>query len=267
MGRSWTDFLRGSASAEHAVQIYAQLDELAESVAAYLAAGFEAGEPGVVVATPEHLVRFTELLADSGWDASTIEHRGLLVTADAEATLAAFMEDGGPSASAFERVVGGLLDGLTERFPGVQVRAFGEMVNLLSERGQMEAAVSLEELWNDLARSRDFKLLCGYRLNVFDRRSQVASLPDICRLHSHIQPAHDEARLARAVDLALEEVLGYSEAGKVYFLLSEEIRQERVPIAQLALMWVSANMPALADRILASARMHYFDGPTVRVSA
>jgi hypothetical protein len=30
-----------------------------------------------------------------------------------------------------------------------------------------------------------------------------------------------------------------------------------VPAPQLALMWVSANMPALADRILASARTRY----------
>jgi hypothetical protein len=30
-----------------------------------------------------------------------------------------------------------------------------------------------------------------------------------------------------------------------------------VPAAQLALMWVSANMPMVAERILASARLHY----------
>jgi hypothetical protein len=30
-------------------------------------------------------------------------------------------------------------------------------------------------------------------------------------------------------------------------------------MGQLALMWVSENMPALADRILAAAREHYAD--------
>jgi len=59
--------------------------------------------------------------------------------------------------------------------------------------------------------------------------------------------------------LALEEVLGASEAGKVYALVGEQIRRGRVPSPQLALMWVSANMPALADRILASARKRYVD--------
>jgi hypothetical protein len=52
-------------------------------------------------------------------------------------------------------------------------------------------------------------------------------------------------------------VLGTAAAGKVYLVVAEQIRQERVPAPQLVLMWVSANMPALADRILASARTRY----------
>jgi hypothetical protein len=64
-------------------------------------------------------------------------------------------------------------------------------------------------------------------------------------------------RLAKAVDQALEEVLGAAEAGKVYVVVAEQIRQDRVPAPQLVLMWVSANMPVLADRILASARTRY----------
>ena len=56
-----------------------------------------------------------------------------------------------------------------------------------------------------------------------------------------------------------------ADAGKVYLLVGERIREARVPVAQLVLMWVSANMPGLADRILASARTHYLAvAPTSR---
>ena len=72
-------------------------------------------------------------------------------------------------------------------------------------------------------------------------------------------PASDSVRLARSVDLALEEVLGPAEAGKVYALVGDQIRRGRIPSPQLVLMWISANMPALADRILASARTRYVD--------
>ena len=257
---SWNDFLGGGACG-HAVQIYADVGELAASVAAYYASGFEAGEPGVLIATGPHRARFKAELATAGWPAARIDRAGLLVVADAEETLETFLgDDGFPSASAFEAVVGTLLDGVAERFPGKHVRAFGEMVDILCARGENEAAVSLEELWNSLTRSRSFfSLLCGYQLDVFDLTAQTEVLPDVCRTHSHVLTAPDPARLSRAVDFALDEVLGHAEAGKVYGLVGSQIREDRVPAAQLVLMWVSEHMPALADRILAAARVRYFD--------
>jgi hypothetical protein len=242
------------------VQIYADLEVLAGSVATYLARGFEAGEPAVVVATAEHAEHFLGALAAAGWDASRIGREAFLRVENAEATLAAIMQGGTrPSRAAFEQIVGGLLDDAAKVAPGRETRAFGEMVDLLCERGDTHAAAELEELWNDLGRRRRFSLLCGYRLDVFDRAAQVGTLPDVCRAHSHVLPASDSARLARSVDLALEEVLGAAEAGKVYALVGEQIRRGRVPSPQLVLMWVSANMPALADRILASARKRYLE--------
>lgn len=256
---SWDQLLRGSMTAEHAVQIYSDLDDLANSVADYLAAGFEAGDPAIVVAVPEHLSRFEERLQLTGCDVQAIEAQGLLVVVDAQAALTEIMDGGeAPSPVAFERVIGGLLDQVAERFPGRQIRAFGEMVNLLTEAGKTDAAIRLEELWNLARKTRTFSLLCGYHLSLFDRAAQTGTIPEICRQHSHVQPAADRARLAQAVDLALEEVLGYERAGRVYFMIGQESRDERVPLAQLVLMWISKNMPTSADRILSSARARYF---------
>ncbi len=250
----WSDFLVGRDPHGHAAQVYGDLRELAQSVSAYLAAGFELGEPAVVVATSEHLTEFMAALAGAGWDPARIERAGLLATADAAETLGAIMDGGDtPSKRAFEETVGSLLD----RFPGRHVRVFGEMVDLLSREGLVRPAIALEELWNDFGRRRDFSLLCGYHLDVFDRVSQAGLLPDVCRTHSHILPALDPARLTRAVDQALEGVLGASEAGKVYVLVGQQLRSERIPVAQVLLMWVSQNMPGLAERVLASARARY----------
>ena len=256
MRTSWDDFL-GGAESGHAVEIYADVAELAESVSAYLASGFEAGDPAVVIATREHWDSFAEALARRGWEALELEEEGLLVRADADRTLASFMELGTPSPSAFERVVGGVLDRVAERFPARRIRAFGEMVNILSERGEFAAAVALEELWNELAQSRQFSLLCGYRLDVFDQRTQADALPHVCRTHSHVLPAADPVRMARAVGLALEDVLGSDEADKVYASVAGERASERLPLPQRTLMWVSERMPAAAEKILAAARAHY----------
>ena len=266
MARASTDFLEAPPAAGHAVHVYEDVAELAGPVAAYLAAGFERGQPAVVVVTPAHWDVFADALAQLGWEPADVERRGLLALTDAEETLAAFMDNDGPSASRFEHVVGGLIDRVSARHPGRLVRAFGEMVDVLCRRGRADAAITLEDLWNDLARARSFSLLCGYRLDLFDHRAQVATLPAICRVHSHVRPSADPSRLTQAVDRALEDVLGPAQAGKIYLLIGDEAREERVPVPQLALMWVSRHMPVFAERVLAAARGYYGEPVTQRAA-
>src|SRR3979411_402647 len=69
MTKTWADFLAGADRCGHAVQIYADVDELADSVATSLAGGGAPGVPAVVVATSEHAERFLERLVALGWDA------------------------------------------------------------------------------------------------------------------------------------------------------------------------------------------------------
>ena len=121
----------------------------------------------------------------------------------------------------------------------------------------------MEELWNRLARRRSFSLLCGYRVDVFDRDAQVSVLPEICRSHSHVLPAGDPARLERAVGAALEEALGPT-AADVYVQVGQQLRRKQVPTAQLALMWVSSQMPRSAEQILESAKAHYLQEPAAQ---
>lgn len=255
MQQRWAEFLHGS-TVEHGVQVYADPAELAVSVATFLCAGLEAGQPGIAVATREHWDAIATRLEARGCDVAGALDRGLLVTADADSVLAALLEDGEPSPALFDREIGALLDRAalaSDREP----RVFGELVELLCRRGRADAAVALEELWNGLGRRRRFSLLCGYRLDVFDVRQQATVLPQVCDAHSHVLPAANYARLARAVDQALEDVLGSSGASDVYRSVALERDNVRVPMAQLILMWLSSNRPIAADRVLAAARSHY----------
>lgn len=257
MKRSWQRFLHASLAAEHAVQLYADEAELVEPVGAYLAAGFDLSEPAIVIATPGHRALFLERLASCGWDESELLERGLLVSRDAEETLDALLAGGKPSPERFEHVLGSLVDEVAARFPGRQVRAFGEMVDVLCARGHPQAAAELEDFWNRLAERRRFSLLCAYRVDLFDADAQLTLLPQICGAHTHVQPGGDVARLGRAVGAALEEELG-AEAATVYAQMPASLgRSALLPAAERALMWVSANLPARADRILASARARY----------
>ena len=255
MRQSWGEFLRGAGAQAHGVQIYGEPAELADSVAAYVAAGFDREDPAVLVVTPANLELVEQRLESRGWDVRAAKADGLLHVADAEETLNAIVDADGAVDGRFDEVVGGLLDRV-ER-PGRPVRVFGEMVDLLSHRGDLETACALEERWNGLAEKRCFALLCGYRLDVFAAHSQVETLPQICSSHSHVLPARNYARFARSVDEALREVLGPNRAATVYVLVSRTATENHVPLAQQILMWVTANLPQQSSEILAVARTRY----------
>ena len=68
--------------------------------------------------------------------------------------------------------------------------AYGEMVDLLWRGGHTIAAVRLEMLWNQLAMTHDFSLLCGYSMGNFYKDAGVG---DICRQHSHVISAEGDA--------------------------------------------------------------------------
>ena len=251
MEETWRRF------AGHGAEIYDDVEDVSGRVADYLVAGFAQSEPALVVATPQHWRSFAVALSARGWLQEDVDRHGFLVLADADETLHSFMGVAGPSRIRFEEVVGALLDSIGERHPGRRVRVFGEMVDVLCRSGQPDAAVKLETLWNELAAKRDFALLCAYQLDVFDRGAQVSPLADVCRLHSHVRPSQDPERLGRAVDAALEDVLGHAQAAKVYAVAAPSSERAGVPVSQLALSWITSHMPNLAELVLARARAHY----------
>jgi hypothetical protein len=258
---AWEAFLEDPPVAGHAVQIYATTGELTASVGAYLARGLHRGEPAVVIARPAHRTEFTAALRAAGVDPAARTADGLLTMLDADATLNVLLGRDGPSPMAFEQVVGTLLDDVTARFPGRRIRAYGEMVDILCARGDADDAIALEELWNALATTRSFALLCAYELDLFDVETQRAPMPHVCRVHSHVLPAPDPARLARAVESALHEILGSRDAAHVYAVVAQEADHPDVALAQRVLMWISANMPASASQVLGSARAQYAGQP------
>jgi hypothetical protein len=253
----WTTFIEQAPAADHAVQLYRDLSELGRSVGAFLAAGFREGEPAVVIATSPHWSVFAAELERRGWDPEALERKRLLTRLDAEELLDAFMDEDLPSQERFERVVGGLVDETTARFPGQTIRAFGEMVDVLWQRGQEGAAIALEELWNELAKTRSFALLCGYQLDVFHPDVQREALPEVMRMHSHTRTVEEPSRLAAAVDQALSEILGPTRAARIYLDVAEHVPHGALPRAQAVLSWLSTRDAPFATEILERARMHY----------
>jgi hypothetical protein len=68
---------------------------------------------------------------------------------------------------------------------GKPVRVYGEMVTLLMRDELVPDTLELEELWNELGRTQDFVLFCGYPSGTFQGPQAATTLNRICALHAH----------------------------------------------------------------------------------
>jgi hypothetical protein len=241
----WRELLRQPGLGDHVVQVYQDDDFLEEALSGYLRPGLAAGEAALLIAVPGHRERFASL------DPAAVA-RGQMVLLDAEEMLDAVMRDGLPDRPAFHRVVGGAIAKLRLEYPAV--RAYGEMVDVLWQRGSREAAIRLEERWNELLRLHAFTLLCAYRIDPLDAGSYGGPLESICGCHSHLIPARDYARLDEAVAQATRDALDETLAGMLLSLAARSRPGASMPLGQATLLWLRGNMPLTAKKVLAGVR-------------
>jgi hypothetical protein len=187
----------GDADQEHVVGFYDDDDVLVDSVMAFVLPALRAGEPVVVVATGAHRTRVRSAASAAGIDVAAAEGSGALLCLDAAATVAELLVDGMPDPDRFRAVLGGILSAEPRR--GRHVCVFGEMVAVLWERGDVAAAIELEGLWNELARSEPISLLCGYPVGVFDDGDRQ-HIQAMCAEHSalHLHPEVPPVQMPRA---------------------------------------------------------------------
>src|SRR4051812_35303370 len=120
----------GAAASEHVVQFFDADDSRVECVAAFLAEGFRADEPLVVIARPLNWTTIVERLESLGLPVQSAIGEGSLVVKDAGDTLRRLSRGGWPDPVAFDNVIGKPVAELARRG---RVRAYGEMVDILAQ--------------------------------------------------------------------------------------------------------------------------------------
>jgi len=238
---------------EHFVQLYGKDDSLLiRNVSRYVREGLRRGDGLLVIATAEHrgsLVR--QLNGDPPYARAVLE--GRLVFLDAEKTLGRFMVDGQPDQGRFESVIGEALGRVRSRAGHTGTRAYGEMVGVLWQDGQISAAVRLEELWNQLLQQSDVALYCAYPIDVLSPEFQHGSMDLLMCAHTHLVPT--DPGLEDALDRAMDEVLGGRVDGLRKLIQSNHRPAwASVPKAEAIILWLRNNLPGSAEKILARAR-------------
>ena len=181
---------------EHSVQFYGEESSLLDELSRFIGAELVAGDAAVVIATRAHRDGLAQRLRSRGFDTATAIKQGRYIAVDAAEALAKFMRDGWPDADLFTEVIGSFLGqaAAAGRQTG-RIAAFGEMVALLWAQGNAAAAVRLEQLWNDIARTYPLSLRCAYPMSSFNREDHGDPFLQICAEHSHVIPVESYTAL------------------------------------------------------------------------
>lgn len=187
---------------KHVVQFYQDDKFLVDAVSGFVGSALAAGDAAVLIATGAHREGIEQVLKQRGLEVGKAARQGRFLALDASETLSKFMVDGFPDEERFKEVIGAPLAQAASSVVGDRrrVAAFGEMVNILWATGNYEAALRLEQLWNQLADKHSFSLLCAYPISGFNSAKHTEAFLKICSEHSAVFPSESFPATSREED-------------------------------------------------------------------
>ena len=173
----------------HEVQFYCDDAAFLFGLTCFIVAALKAGNPVIVVATESHRKSLFERLLASGVDGAVAVEQGLYLSLDVDETLSTFMVNGVPDAARFLKVFGDLIASGTKAAKGKhpRVAACGEFAPTLWAQGHADAAVQVERLTEQIAKTCNVDILCGYVLKSSQREPESHVYEGICAEHSAVR--------------------------------------------------------------------------------
>ena len=172
----------------HEVQFHFDEAGYVKGVTRFIGAALNAGNPAIVIATKPHREAIHESLKEAAFDLDAAIHRGCFISLDAADTLSRIMVNGSPDRDRFLNGVTGLVDTASKAANAADptIAIFGECVSLLTREKNVDAAIQLEQVGNDLVKTHNVSILCAYPLNGFRRDEDNRAFARVCAEHSTV---------------------------------------------------------------------------------
>ena len=239
----------------HAVGFYALDSEGIDAVARFVASGWDLDECVVVVCTQAHRAAVDGRLVSQGYDPVARADAGRYLVVDAQETLRELLVDGHIDSAHFMRRVGEVLTEASAA--GRPVRAFGEIVAILWEHGEVDAAIDLELLWNEILGEYDFTLLCAYPTDSLDH-AELVDVRRVCDLHTDLTSTGSPETADAAASA------GGHACSRVYLPTPESVPAARHFVVDVLRTWGHEELSADAALIvseLATNALHHAGSP------
>jgi signal transduction histidine kinase len=172
--------------ATHAVQFYEDEAHRVAELKRFVADGRARGQKVIVILRDASDAALSHVL-----DLHAQAAPGAVTTVRAGELLASFMVGPAPDPAMFARAMSSLLGVVPGHPTAPPPRVYGEMVDMLWESQQPDAAMQIEELWNAFVARWPVELLCVYRMDRFRKAADSARFEQICHMHHGVLPTKD----------------------------------------------------------------------------
>ena len=177
---------KGEITRSHKAQFHSDEGSFLVGFTCFIETALKAGNPVIVIATESHRKSLLQRLEERGVDTRAVSEQGRYIPLDVTETLSALMVNDLPDPVRFFRVASDLLAQAARSAIGKpsRVAACGECAAILWAQGKVDAAIRLEQLWDEIARTSNVNIMCGYALSDFQRERETHIYQSICSLHS-----------------------------------------------------------------------------------
>lgn len=172
----------------HEVQFYSDETGFLDNFSNFIAPFLISGDSVIVAATESHRNGLFSKLQARGLDIRGAIEQGNYIALDVAETLSIVMVNDLPDPVRFSKAVNDLIERAANAAKGkpIRIAACGECAPVLWAQGKPEAAVRLEQLWDEIAKTCDVDVFCGYPLIDFHGKEGRDMFQRICAEHTAV---------------------------------------------------------------------------------
>jgi len=175
------------ASHRHDVVFYSSDAVLTGAFTRFIAGALDEQKAVIVLLTDAHDESLQRCLRASHVDIDLATRQKRYVPVSITELLARVMVNGRPDPAKFEYAARELLGAVTREAASrhAGIAACGECSSTVWAKGDVEAAIQLEHLWDEIGKSRQMDILCAYPLAARD--VSVQSVRSLCAEHTAVE--------------------------------------------------------------------------------
>lgn len=184
----------GGVSRWHEAHFYSDDACLVAGFTSFIETALAGGKAVVLIASESHREALDQQLRLCGRDVTDAIKQRRYIPLDVDQRLSKFVVNDLPDPVRFFKAAHKLIEGAAQTASGehLRVAVCGEGTSTLWAKGNADAAVQLERLWDDIAKTYELDILCGFLLRPSQGEQESDTYAKIGAAHSAIViPPHE----------------------------------------------------------------------------